>query len=366
MKSRRDAAGVLFVGPDIRSQGGIATVIANYRRSRFWGNCKCAHFATCRDWDSAVARMAHSLWRYLVFAWVLLVSRPAVMSIHTALQVSYYRKLCYIILARLFAVPVVLHIHPAGFYEFFSEGGRFTRSAVSQGFRLCKQLVFLSQQSLEQFQPCFKEARMTVVPNPVDVEHVKSHGRLPAKGNYRILFMGWIIKEKGVYDIVDAMPEVIACFPQAEFLFAGNKEVERLTSVIEERRLSRHATVLGWVEGERKLELLRTSRLLLLPSYTEGIPNVILEAMASGLPAITCPVGGIPSVFVEGENGYFTPPANAKALAGRIIHMLGDDELCDKISNLTGQRANRLYSIEAIGRRLQQVYRPFLNMSSPA
>lgn len=225
---------------------------------------------------------------------------------------------------------------------------------------MSKNVVFLSQRAMDQLRPFFQDARMSVIPNPVDLEVYEPRSRPPAKGNYRILFMGWIIKEKGVYDIVEVMPEVIARFPQAEFLFAGNKEVERLKRMIEDRQLAQHAKVLGWVDGKEKLELLHTSRILLLPSYTEGVPNVLLEAMASGLPAITCPVGGIPSVFIEGENGYFVSPGNTKDLAARIMHLLENDEICDAISKCTGRRAKTIYSIEAVGSQLENVYKHFL------
>lgn len=363
MKVFSNSIGVMFIAPDSRSHGGIAKVIENYQRSEFWVKCRCDQFPTHRDWDSRYARVAHSLWRYLVFVWALMCSRPSVVSVHTAVSASYYRKLGYIILSRLFAVPVVLHIHPASFYEFFSKGGRLRRLVVTEGLNLCEKVVFLSQRSMDQFRPFFQDAWMSVMSNPVDVELYESRIRPPAKGNYRILFMGWIIKEKGVYDIVEVMPEVIARFPQVQFLFAGNKEVDRLKKQIEERQLSRYAKVLGWVDGKEKLELFRTSRMFLLPSYSEGVPNVILEAMASGLPAITCPVGGIPSVFVEGENGYFVSPGDTKNLAARIIQMLGDDEACDNISYRTSRRVRELYSIEVIGRQLENLYQEFVSVS---
>src|SRR6185437_2331484 len=164
---------------------------------------------------------------------------------------SYYRKLGYITLSRLFAIPVVIHIHPSSFYDFFLKGGALRRLAIARSFNLSENLIFLSQGSLLQFRPFFPNARMTVIPNPVDAELFESQRRLPAKGNYRILFMGWIIREKGVYDIVNVIPEVIARFPKAEFLFAGNKEVEQLKRMIEERQLSQHAMVLGWIDGKK-------------------------------------------------------------------------------------------------------------------
>lgn len=305
-----------------------------------------------------------SVWRWCLFVPTVLLKRPAVVSIHTATHSSFYRKFLYILIARLFCIPVVVHVHPASFIEFFASGNRLTRFAVTATAKISTCLIFLSEKTANQFRTLFPHTRMAVIPNPVDVELYGFEQRAPMKRNHHILFMGWIIKEKGVYDIVDAIPDVVSHFPEAEFLFAGNKETEELKKIIEERHLSRHAKVLGWVEGREKIELLLSSRLLLLPSYSEGIPNVILEAMASGLPAITTPVGGIPSVFVEGETGYFISPGNTRELSGRIVQMLGDDEDCYKISRLTRQRAKALYDLDVIGRQLENIYREFHQRAS--
>lgn len=296
-----------------------------------------------------------------MFVPTVLIKRPAVVSVHTSIASSFYRKLGYILISRLLAIPVVIHIHSASFFEFYAEGNILTRFAVAISGKLSAGLIFLSENLLKNFYAVFPGVRMVVVPNPVDIELYNSKNRPPMKGNCRILFMGWIIKEKGVYDIVDVIPEVVTHFPQAEFLFAGSKEVVQLKKMIEDRHLSQHAKVLGWIDGKQKLDLLLTSRLLLLPSYTEGIPNVILEAMASGLPTITTPVGGIPSVFVEGETGYFVTPGNARELTDRIIQMLGDDTDCDKISSLSSRRAKEFYALEIIGRQLERVYEKFVN-----
>jgi glycosyltransferase involved in cell wall biosynthesis len=184
--------------------------------------------------------------------------------------------------------------------------------------------------------------------------------RAQMRGNYQVLYLGWIVKEKGVYDILDAVPSVVEDFPAAQFVFAGNKGVEELDKAIRHRGLSKYARVMGWIEGEKKRDLLLGSRLLLLPSYTEGIPNVILEAMAAGLPVITTPVGGIPSVFSEGVNGYFVNPGDSQSLASRIRSMFGNDAECESISRLTRQVAKERYDIETIGCQLERIYGPLL------
>ena len=97
-----------------------------------------------------------------------------------------------------------------------------------------------------------------------------------------VLFLGWIVREKGVYDIVEAMPEVLRHYPNARFTFCGNKEVEELRRLLDRRGLSASAEVPGWVDGNRRLELLKSATVFVLPSYSEGLPNVILTPHIGG------------------------------------------------------------------------------------
>lgn len=360
MISYSGSVGVMVVAPDVRSQGGIAAVIDNYRRSGFWTRCKCTHFASYRDWDSKWARFVYSLWRYPVFIMAVIISRPTVISIHTASRGSFYRKFGFILLSRLFGRVVVLHIHPSFFFQFFSQGNFLQRRLIRAACRSSRKLIFLTEDALTKFRSTFPDSDMSVIPNPVDVARFEKHQRAQMRGNYQVLFLGWIVKEKGVYDILDAIPAVVERFPTAQFLFAGNKEVEKLSEAIQSRGLSKYARVMGWVEGDRKRDLLLGSRLLLLPSYTEGVPNVILEAMAAGLPVITTPVGGIPSVFLEGVNGYFIAPGDSGSLAARILSLFVNDTECENISRLTRHMAKQRYDVETIGYQLQRAYEPLL------
>jgi len=255
----------------------------------------------------------------------------------------------------------VWHIHPAAFYDFYIEGSQYRKAQVLFAGRMSSKIVFLTQDMVNKFNRVWPGKPASVVPNPVDTKVYGSGSRSSMKGNYKILYMGWIIQDKGVYDIVEVIPKILESYPEACFIFAGSKEVTKLRKIIQDRGLTGNTKVLDWVNGEVKLNLLRTSRMLLLPSYTEGVPNVILEAMASGLPIITTPVGGIPSVFIEGENGYYVIPGNREELGARILQLLEDDADCERISKLTRQRVKEKYDLEVIAQKLEAVYTEFLH-----
>lgn len=172
----------------------------------------------------------------------------------------------------------------------------------------------------------------------------------------QIIYLGWFIPAKGVYDLVDAIPEVVREFPDASFVFGGTKESDRLREVILERKLDRYAQVVGWVEGEERLRLLRTSRALILPSYSEGVPNVILESMAARVPVITTPVGGVPSVVQDGVTGVYVQPGDVAGIAVAICRLLRDREECELLAENAYREVREKHDIEVIAGQLRHLY----------
>lgn len=349
--------GIVMVAPGAEAQGGITTVIGNYGRTNFWMDFRCTTFFSTKDLDSKVSKLLHDLSRWLRFTLLLaLGNKPRAASVHTAQGASFYRKLAYLVTCWVLRIPVVFHVHPACFAQFYIEGSVMTRWAIRLSGHLSDQIVVLSDSIKAQLIDAFPADKVTVLGNPVDIEMYASGQSFSRAMHPRILFLGWIVREKGVYDLVDAMSSVLDEFPDAVFIFAGNKEVPELRAMLAERGLANSSEVLGWVEGQRKLELLQTAWLLALPSYTEGIPNVILEAMASRLPIVTTAVGGIPSVLKNGETALFVEPGNSSSIGEAIKNLIRDEELRESISSAAFQRACDGYSLQVADEGLKTIY----------
>ena len=141
------------------------------------------------------------------------------------------------------------------------------------------------------------------------------------------------------------------------FVFGGTKEVDRLRQLIlGETARCANAQVVGWVEGEERLRLLRTSRVLVLPSYSEGVPNVILEAMAARVPVIVTPVGGVPSVVQDGITGVYVQPGDVAGISAAICRLLRDSEECEHLADNACREVSQKYDIEVIAEQLRQLY----------
>ena len=264
--------GVMFIGPGKRSQGGISAVISNYAKTSFWLDGRCTRFSSTEDYEHKPIALLADAFRICLFATtVWYPSRPCAVSIHTSHTGSFYRKLPYILISRLFRIPVVLHIHPAAFADFFRYGNRILRATIELAGKVSDQIVCLTPDTRNALVEVFDQTKLRILGNPVDVKHFARADHTGRATRPRILFLGWIVETKGVYDLVEAIPVVLKHIPNAIFSFAGNKEVEKLRNVIAEKGLSESAEVLGWVDGHRKLDLIHSSSVLILPSYTEGL-----------------------------------------------------------------------------------------------
>ena len=103
----------------------------------------------------------------------------------------------------------------------------------------------------------------------------------------------------------------------SRFVVAGSLSEYLRTEVIS-RGLTESVELAGWTYGDEKLRRLRESDVFILPSYTEGLPNALLEGMAAGLAVICTPVGGIPEVVHDPDNGLLVPPEDPVRLSAAI------------------------------------------------
>jgi glycosyltransferase involved in cell wall biosynthesis len=176
------------------------------------------------------------------------------------------------------------------------------------------------------------------------------------KKRWRILYIGKIYKEKGVYEAVDALALLLRLHDGIELHVAGDgPELSNLKSYAE-KKAPEHVRFHGHVADGEKDRLFRGAHCLLLPSYTEGMPSVVIEGMAFGLPIVTRLVGGLRDFFVNGQHGFATESFDPSVFAGFLEQLFLDKELYKRVSlhNRTYALANCLASKAAL--RLEEIY----------
>lgn len=147
------------------------------------------------------------------------------------------------------------------------------------------------------------------------------------------IFLGWIIEEKGIFEILSAIEKLISRF-QLRFVFVGGGTLlDDLEGRIVKLGWEKFVSIAGWIsDDEMKKKLLRSADVFVLPSYAEGFPMSLIEAMSLGLPAICTDVGGISDSLQSGVNGYLIPPRQVEPLIEAMEHYLQDPSLIEKHS----------------------------------
>ncbi len=257
--------------------------------------------------------------------YLLFMREIKIVHIHGASNASFWRKCVFIYLGHLFGKKIVYHIHGGKFNLFAEKHMKIVSNTISK----CDCIIALSESWKEFFKKKFPHSRIeiihNVIENPVKKRNIQKE--------YTLLFMGLLGQNKGIYDLLDVIKEHKSEFlGNLRLLIGGNGEVDKVKAIIKGGSLSDIVSFEGWVSGSKKQELFNMSDALILPSYNEGLPLCILEALSYDIPVIATKVGGIPEVVHDDENGYLIKPGDKnemyitiqKAIGNRNKHIKGD------------------------------------------
>lgn len=168
-----------------------------------------------------------------------------------------------------------------------------------------------------------------------------------------LLFVGHLIKEKGVYELLGAFIKIRETLPHAVLNICGSgSEHQGLSIIIAEQKLSSAVRLIGSVEPADMHKWMQASDIFILPSYTEGMPNVVMESMACGLPVISTAVGGLPEAIGDCKGAILIEPKNVDQLASAIIRVGTSKDFCVQMGEAGRRTAELRFGAEANCRKL--------------
>jgi glycosyltransferase involved in cell wall biosynthesis len=169
--------------------------------------------------------------------------------------------------------------------------------------------------------------------------------------------------QKGHRYLIDAARDIASAHPSAHFVFVGDGELRPdLEKQVSESDLTPKFHFLGFRDDIK--ELLKVFDVFVLPSLYEGLPNVILEAMATGLPVVATAVDGTIELIVDNETGFLVPPKNPQELSAKISFLLQDDECRRRFGSRGRERVEQNYSLEKQVASFQNLYESYVKNGS--
>jgi glycosyltransferase involved in cell wall biosynthesis len=164
-------------------------------------------------------------------------------------------------------------------------------------------------------------------------------------------YIGRLSPEKGISNLIRAIPFVLEKDIDIKFIIVGDGPLEaEVAEYLREKQLNDKVRLIGRVPHSEVPRYLNELRLCLLPSYTEGMPNIVLESMACGTPILSTPVGAITDVILNNKNGFIIDNNTPQSIAEGIISALSCSDL-DKISELARARVEKEFSLEKVRRK---------------
>ena len=380
---------VLMVGPGVEQTGGIASVIDSLMGGKLRDSVELRRFSTTglhvlnasRRSRGGFARLLRTplavvrhLDMLLRLARTIRRERVDLVHIHTCSFFSFYRSLLDLVVARLLRCKVVLHVHGGQFAEFCRRSNRVGRWAIRHGSESADALVVLSERWRGRLAPFVGRARIEVVANGIDTNSPVARQKRGATERCRFLHLGALTEAKGLSELISAARQLHADSVPFELLLVGPAtaaERAHWQRRIQQENLADIVSIREPVRGRRKWELLAATDCLVLASHSEGLPLVILEAGASGLPVIATAVGSVPDLLnapadVGGDSvcdcaGLLIPAHDVSALSAAMTRLARGAALRDQLGERLQARVRADYGLSRQASLVTQLYERILD-----
>jgi glycosyltransferase involved in cell wall biosynthesis len=302
----------------------------------------------------SVLLMLKGCWMLL---WARLTGRLGLLHVNFGDRGSAARKSLLVLFGRMLGAPVFLHFHAVTFDRDIERLPAPARWLARLPFRIATCNIVLGSKWKHWLQRDLRidKTPIEILVNGVPVEPLVSRTH-EQRAKIEILFLGNLIERKGVSDFIHALSLIGEDAPHWQARLAGNGNISHYTSLAEAAGVAERVAFNGWVGQDTAHSLIAQSDLLVLPSYDEGLPLVILEALGLGTPVITTPIGAIPEVLTDGRDVQFCQPGDREVLAATMRRLMQDAALRQSLCDQGIATYREKFSVEAFRRNLLAIW----------
>ncbi|HEX9933699.1 MAG TPA: glycosyltransferase family 4 protein [bacterium] len=329
--------------PPIR--GGIATFLHHLMESPLHRDYVLLKFQTMSrkqgtvDYfrESVPEKMLRVLWDLGRYLWFAERQRPDAVHINTSFGAwSLWRDLAYLFLSKAMRKPVLFQIQGGIADQFLEKQPVWKRRIAVSLMKRADRIGVCSKIQRDGFSIYGLRDRVLVLPNMVPAnlnldqnrQAVRDAFRIPRRAVVLLFVSAQFHRAKGVLELLDAFSRIKPLNSKAVLVMAGggSQDKDVLDRLAREQK-NGSLILTGHLPLESLERLLPAADIFILPSYAEGLPLCVMEAMAAGLPVIATPVGGIPDLIEDGTNGYLVPVRDVKLLADRMSRLIRNSRL---------------------------------------
>ncbi|UIR55956.1 glycosyltransferase family 4 protein [Sphingobacterium sp. SRCM116780] len=351
---------ILLISPLPPPIGGIAswTVnILNYFNEYSNPEYKLLHLNSSMKFRSITSvsifsRILYGILNFIIFFVKFLfniLKNPNICHITSSASLGLCKDLVFVLICKIFGIRTVIH-YRFGRIPDLEKQKNWEWKLLRTINRVANHVIVLDARSLSTLMRYGDN--ISLIGNPISPELMIFKDKYTKEENDNLLFVGHVTRKKGIFELFNALE---AIKPNCETYIVGPFE-EGVRSELEQIYNSKDkVTFHGALTKDQVYKMMIESKMLILPSYTEGFPNVIIEGMALGCAIIATSVGAIPEML--GENrGLVIPPKDIDSLTKSVEVLLHNDAMRNSLSVNAEKYALENYSMESIVKKLEKIW----------
>jgi glycosyltransferase involved in cell wall biosynthesis len=353
---------VLITGPSLSAMSGVSTHVNLLLGTALADEYEMVHFQAGSEGrtEGRVGRWLRLLASPLTLFATIVFRHVSVVHINTSMVPrAYWRDLAYLLVAKLLRARVLWQVHGGKMPQDFFAGSATLTRFLRWTLGLPDAVVVLAKVEHEAYRRFLPDQAVLVMPNAIDYRPYAGVPTVRSREEYplRLVYVGRLAREKGLYETFQAIRLAAELGVDARLAIGGGgPEEPRLRRYAQALGIASRITFAGPVFGKDKVKLFAQADVFLIPSYSEGLPYALLEAMAAGIPVIATPVGAIPDVVSHGTHGFLVPARDGKALAEAIAALGANRDQLTWMSRACRRRVRAAYGIDRLAADFSQRY----------
>lgn len=276
-----------------------------------------------------------------------------VVHVTTSGGLGLFRDIAIMSVAQRAGVPVAYHIH-YGRVPFTLASGNIEATLLKAVLKRCAVAVAIdhaTENAIRETHFC----DVVCIGNPVNTAELDGFRDHEAfEDSKTVVYLGWLIETKGIRELAEGWSSVVRKMPEWRLKLIGPYDSGTISSLIGDQ-LDDSMTLLGELPHSEAMTELQRASILVLPSYSEGFPNVVLEAMAYGKPVLATNVGALPDILSDGR-GILIEPKSSKQVAQGLEMLMADGDLRASMGARCADYAKDNFDIETVAEQYRELW----------